>query len=101
MALAFRAVNPSSKLATSLLRKRAAEALRQARKLPVGPDRNELRQLAMGLIWLDKTGLAAKLLDRTQAHVPTMWDPARRKRHAPTRELTALSAQMGSPSDPI
>jgi hypothetical protein len=59
-----------SELATSFLRKRAAEALQQARKLPVGPDRNDLRQLAVGLIWLQKKGLAAKALDRAQERTP-------------------------------
>jgi hypothetical protein len=41
-------------VATSLLRKHAADALRRARKLPVGSARNDLRQLAMGLLWFDK-----------------------------------------------
>jgi hypothetical protein len=31
---------------------RAAEALRQARKLPPGEARNELRQIAVALRWL-------------------------------------------------
>jgi hypothetical protein len=35
-------------------RKHAADALRRARKLPVGHSRNDLRQLAMGLLGLDK-----------------------------------------------
>jgi hypothetical protein len=38
----------------SPLRRHAADALRRARKLPVGPHRNDLRQLAIGLLWLDK-----------------------------------------------
>jgi hypothetical protein len=42
----------------SPLRERAADALRRARALPVGSDRNDLRQLAIGLLWLDKRGLA-------------------------------------------
>jgi hypothetical protein len=50
--------------ATSSLRRQAAEALQRARKLPVGPDRNEMRQLAIGLLWLEKKGLAAKVLER-------------------------------------
>lgn len=33
----------------------------RARKLPVGPSRNDLRQLAIGLRWLDKKGLALKV----------------------------------------
>jgi hypothetical protein len=50
-------------LATSLLRKHAADALRRARKLPVGHARNDLRQLAMGLLWLDRNGKQAKVQD--------------------------------------
>jgi hypothetical protein len=38
-------------------RLQAAEALRRARRLPVGPHRNDLRQLAVGLLWLDKHGI--------------------------------------------
>ena len=40
----------------SPLRRHAADALRRARKLPVGHARNDLRQLAMGLLWLDARG---------------------------------------------
>ena len=32
----------------------AEEILRRARKLPVGADRNELRQIAVGLKWMAK-----------------------------------------------
>ena len=39
----------------------AAIALRDARKLPVGPERNELRQIAIGMRWLAK--LARQLDD--------------------------------------
>ncbi len=35
------------------------------------------------------------------AHVPAKWDPVRRQGHAPTQEFTALSGDIGSPSDPI
>jgi hypothetical protein len=42
--------------ADSPLRRQAADALRRARKLPVGPARNDLRQLAIGLRWLDDRG---------------------------------------------
>jgi hypothetical protein len=51
--------------APSPLREQAADALRRARKLPVGSDRNDLRQLAIGLLWLEKRGAeerAAKVL---------------------------------------
>ena len=51
-------------VATSLLRKQAADALRRARKLPVGHARNDLRQLAMGLLWLDRKGMQAKVQDK-------------------------------------
>jgi hypothetical protein len=40
----------------SPLRRHAADALRRARKLPVGHARNDLRQLAMGLLWLERRG---------------------------------------------
>ena len=45
-----------SELAESPLRRQAADALRRARKLPIGPARNELRQLAIALRWLEKKG---------------------------------------------
>jgi hypothetical protein len=38
----------------SPLKRHAADALRRARKLPVGHARNDLRQLAMGLLWLER-----------------------------------------------
>lgn len=46
------------------LKKHAVDALRRARKLPVGPHRNDLRQLAMGLRRLDREGIGANFLDR-------------------------------------
>jgi hypothetical protein len=51
----------------SPLRRQAADALRRARKLPVGYDRNNLRQLASGLLWLDKRNLRATVQDRVTA----------------------------------
>jgi hypothetical protein len=42
-------------LAASPLRRQIAETLRRARKLPPGPHRNDLRQLASGLLLLHKT----------------------------------------------
>jgi hypothetical protein len=51
----------------SPLRKHAADALMRARKLPVGHDRNDLRQLAIGLLWLDRNGLRATAKDRVAA----------------------------------
>jgi hypothetical protein len=50
-------------VATSLLRQHAADALRRARKLPAGHARNDLRQLAMGLLWLEKKGMQAAVQD--------------------------------------
>ena len=37
----------------------AAEVLRRARKLPIGPARNGLRQLAHGLLTLHRAGIRA------------------------------------------
>jgi hypothetical protein len=53
----------------SPLRRHAADALRRARKLPVGHHRNDLRQLAMGLLWLEKQNLQATVRDRVAAVV--------------------------------
>jgi hypothetical protein len=47
----------------SPLRLQAADALRRARKLPVGHARNDLRQLAIGLLWLEKKNLKATVQD--------------------------------------
>ena len=43
----------------SPLQKQAADALRRARRLPLGADRNDLRQLAFSLLWLDRNGMDA------------------------------------------
>jgi hypothetical protein len=43
----------------SPLELQAADALRRARRLPVGADRNDLRQLATGLLWLHRRGMDA------------------------------------------
>jgi hypothetical protein len=40
----------------SPIRRQAADVLRRARKLPIGHDRNDLRQLAVGLLWLERKG---------------------------------------------
>jgi hypothetical protein len=53
----------------SPLRRQAADVLRRARRLPVGHDRNDLRQLAMSLLWLDKRNREATLQDRVNAIV--------------------------------
>jgi len=49
----------------SPIRRQAADALRRARKLPLGHDRNDLRQLAVGLLWLEKRGFVAFAEDGT------------------------------------
>jgi hypothetical protein len=54
---------------SSPLLKQAADALRRARKLPVGPDRNDLRQLALGLRYLEKIGVRATVQDPVVLHV--------------------------------
>ena len=48
----------------SALEKQAADALRRARRLPVGAARNDLRQLAMGLLWLHRHGMDALVKQR-------------------------------------
>ena len=58
----------------SALEKQAADALRRARRLPVGAARNDLRQLAMGLLWLHRNGMDALVRDRmltTQSRRPS------------------------------
>jgi hypothetical protein len=51
----------------SPLRRQAADALRRARKLPVGHAGNDLRQLAIGLLWLEKRNLKATVQDPVTA----------------------------------
>lgn len=46
-------VSPTSE---TVLHDRAADILRQARSLPPGADRNDLRQIAIGLRWLERNG---------------------------------------------
>jgi hypothetical protein len=48
----------------SHIEEQAADALRRARKLPLGPTRNDLRQLAMGLLWLHRNGMDALVENR-------------------------------------
>lgn len=45
----------------SPLEEQVANVLRRARKLPIGVDRNDLRQLANNLLWLHRNGPEAKL----------------------------------------
>jgi hypothetical protein len=55
---------PPSELSVSPLRRHAADALRRARKLPIGHERNDLRQLGLGLLWLDKRSIDPATLHR-------------------------------------
>ena len=45
----------------STLRRQRLDVLRRARRLPVGADRNDLRQLAVGLRYLEQKGMAANV----------------------------------------
>ncbi len=47
----------------SPLERQVADVLRRARRLPIGPDRNDLRQLAVGLLWLHRKGVDASLME--------------------------------------
>ena len=67
-----------SDMKVSPLRRHAADALRRARKLPLGHARNDLRQLAMGLLWLDRKGLKPNVQARLDA---VMKDQAIDMRH--------------------
>ena len=49
----------------SALEEQAAAALRRARQLQVGAERNDLRQLAMGLLWLHRNGMEALVKHRS------------------------------------
>jgi hypothetical protein len=51
----------------SPLEKHAADVLRRARRLPVGPQRNDLRKLATGLLWLHRNGMEALVEGRSNA----------------------------------
>jgi len=51
----------------SSLERQAADALRCARKLPIGPDRNDLRQLAVGLLWLHRNGCSKDISSLSQS----------------------------------
>jgi hypothetical protein len=45
----------------SSFRTHAADALGRAQKLPKGPSRNDLRQLAVTLFWLEGKGFPSKI----------------------------------------
>jgi len=49
----------------SALEQQGADVLRRARRLPVGAERNDLRQLAMGLLWLHRNGMDALMEQRS------------------------------------
>jgi DNA-directed RNA polymerase specialized sigma24 family protein len=67
--------NPSD-MAVSPLRRHAADALRRARKLPIGHERNNLRQLGYGSSLARKEGPAsdrARSLDRNPDDERAAW----------------------------
>jgi hypothetical protein len=51
------------------LREHAADALRRARRLPIGSDRNDLRQLAIGLRWLARRQLESDVASVNAASI--------------------------------
>jgi hypothetical protein len=53
----------------SALEEQAAAALRRARRLPIGAERNDLRQLAMGLLWLHRNGMEALVKQRSASRL--------------------------------
>ena len=55
----------------SQLEKQAADVLRRARRLPVGSARNDLRQLATGLLWLHRNGMDALMKQRPTSRLST------------------------------
>ena len=61
-------MGPQVKRELSALEQQAAGALRRARGLPVGADRNDLRQLATGLLWLHRNGMDALTRLRLEDH---------------------------------
>jgi hypothetical protein len=56
----------------SALEQQAANALRRARRLPIGADRNDLRQLARGLLWLHRNGMDALMNQRSPSRLSTL-----------------------------
>ena len=64
----------------SALEKQAADALRRGIRLPIGADRNDLRQLAMGLLWLHCNGMAALMKRRLDNAVEAAASVARYSR---------------------
>jgi hypothetical protein len=66
-------------------RRQIAQILRQARRLPVGSDRNELRQIAIALIWLNQHGVALNPI------TPVPADGDRSALKQPPRHVTSRS----------
>lgn len=56
----------------SILEQQAADVLRRARRLSIGAERNDLRQLAMGLLWLHRNGMDALMEQRSASRPLTM-----------------------------
>jgi hypothetical protein len=52
-------MNTPIAVAASPVRRQAVDTFRRARKLPPGSHRNDLRQLAFGLLRLHRVGVAA------------------------------------------
>jgi hypothetical protein len=53
----------------SALERQAANALLRARRLPIGADRNDLRQLARELLWLHRNGMDALMKQRSPSQL--------------------------------
>ena len=51
----------------SPLERQVADVLRRARRLPIGPGRSDLRQLAKALLWLHRNGMQALEQERAKA----------------------------------
>jgi hypothetical protein len=68
----------------SALEEQAAAALRRARRLPVGAERNDLRQLAMGLLWLHRNGMEALVKQRSAARLKAQGGVTARHLHFTT-----------------
>ena len=77
----------------SALEKQAADALRRARRLPIGADRNDLRQLAMGLLWLHRNGMAALMKQRLDNAVEAVASVAAYSEPYSTNALMELSSR--------
>ena len=54
----------------SALEKQAADALRRARRLPVGAARKTCGTLPLGLLWLHRNGMDALMKQRPTSQLP-------------------------------